>query len=300
MTVLTRPQWQGYAARHHARADALTSAHRQRRVEDRAHPVADFLFVYYNNSPARLRRWHPGPGLVLEDAADHPISTWRHYRTHPDGSVELDLDSFLAQRGSTVRFVRDLVSATLSRPAFTGCFGLHEWAMVYGLDQDEVRHERWPLRLGGEGTDEVVRTHTIRCSHVDAFRFFTPEASERNTLQPTRETQVAMEQPGCLHAGMDAYKWCFKLAPAVPGELTLDAFELAAEIRTLDMRASPYDLQALGLEPIKIETAEGKREYTEAQRRFARRSNALRRRLIAVCDQLLAPAHDLHDDRLLR
>ena len=28
----------------------------------------------------------------------------------------------------------------------------------------------------------------------------------------------------------------------VPGELMLDAFELARDIRELDMRASPYDL----------------------------------------------------------
>ena len=30
--------------------------------------------------------------------------------------------------------------ATESRPAHTGCFGLHEWAMVYGQSADEVRH----------------------------------------------------------------------------------------------------------------------------------------------------------------
>lgn len=253
----------------------------------RAHPVADFLFVYYNNSPARLRRWHPGPGVRLLDAAGSEHATWRHYRVDTDGSVELDVDSFVAQRGSTVRFVRELLEATLSRPAFTGCFGLHEWAMVYRLDQDEVRHDRWPLRLGARGTDEVVEAHQVRCSHYDAFRFFTAEASGRNALQPTRSTQLTMEQPGCLHAGMDVYKWCFKLAPAVPGNLTLDAFELAADIRTLDMQASPYDLSGLGLEPIRIETAEGKREYASAQKDFTDRSNTLRRRLLDVCEALV-------------
>ena len=155
--------------------------------------------------------------------------------------------------------------------------------MVYRLDQDEVRHDRWPLRLGARGTDEVVEAHQVRCSHYDAFRFFTAEASGRNALQPTRSTQLTMEQPGCLHAGMDVYKWCFKLAPAVPGDLTLDAFELAADIRTLDMQASPYDLLDLGLEPIRIETPEGKREYASAQKDFTDRSNTLRRRLLDVC-----------------
>jgi hypothetical protein len=160
--------------------------------------------------------------------------------------------------------------------------------MVYGADRDSVRHDRWPLRLGAAGTDEVVREHQIRCSHFDAYRFFTEEAAPLNTLRPTRETQRDMEQPGCLHAGMDVYKWCFKLAPAVPGELVLDAFELAAEIRVLDMRSSPYDLAGLGLEPVRIETREGKAEFAAGQRAFTTRSNALRRRLVAVCDELLS------------
>ena len=300
MTVLSADTWQLAADAHQARADALTDAHRRRRVQGRSHPVADFLFVYYQHSPARLRRWHPGADVLLQDAAQEPIARWRHFRTHRDGSVSLDLDSFVAARGTTVRFVRELLAVTLSRPAFTGCFGLHEWAMVYGLDPDEVRHDRWPLRLGTAGTDEVVRAHTLRCSHFDAVRFFTSAALPRNVLQPTRESQVAAEQPGCLHAGMDVYKWAFKLAPAVPGELVLDAFELAADIRVLDMRASPYDLEALGLEPVRIETAEGKQEYAAAQRSFTARSNALRRRLLAVCERLLAPTVEMRDTEALR
>ena len=284
---LPRPLWEGYAAAHRTRADALTADHRARRAEGRSHPVADFLFVSYQNSPARLARWHPGPGVVLDDAVDAPQAQWRHYRSGPDGTVELDVDSFVAQRGSTLAFVRGLLTATLRRPANTACFGLHEWAMVYRLGQDEVRHDRWPLRLGPDGTDEVVRNHGIRCTHFDAFRFFTPDAVPRNAIQPTRESQVDLEQPGCLHAGMDVYKWAYTLAPVVPGDLLLDAFELAAEIRVLDMRASPYDLTELGLTPVPIETREGKAAYAEAQRAFTVRSNDLRRRLVTVCEAVL-------------
>jgi hypothetical protein len=289
---LGRPQWQARSRAHEHRADALTAAHRERRVAGRAHPVADFLFVYYNHPPSRLRRWHPGPGVVLEDAADSPVAERRFHRTDIDGGVSLDAVTFVGERGRTVSFVRDLLCATLGRPARTGCFGLHEWAMVYRAEQDggpeSVRHEGWSLRLGAEGTDEVVRAHPIRCSHFDAYRFFTEAATPLNTLRPTRQTQRAMEQPGCLHAGMDVYKWCYKLVPAVPGELVLDAFELAADIRVLDMRASPYDLSALGLEPVRIETPAGRAEFAAAQRAFSVRSNALRRRLVAVCDELLA------------
>ena len=284
---LPRPLWEEYAAAHRARADALTADHRERRAQGRSHPVADFLFVYYQNSPARLARWHPGPGVVLEDALAAPQAQWRHYRSNPDGSVELEVASFVAQRGSTLAFVRKLLTATLARPAHTACFGLHEWAMVYRLSQDEVRHASWPLRLGPDGTDEVVRQHAIRCTHYDAFRFFTPQALSRNAVQPTREGEVDLEQPGCLHAGMDVYKWAYLLAPLVPGDLLLDAFELAADIRVLDMRASPYDLTELGLSPLPIETREGKTAYAEAQRAFTVRSNDLRRRLLTACEAVL-------------
>jgi hypothetical protein len=272
-------------AEHERRVDRWTAPHRERRHRGEAHPVLDFLFTYYSETPGRLRRWHPGPGVALEPADGRPAphSGWRWYGTEPDGVVRLDVGAFLADRGDTVRFVRRLLAATAARTAFTGCFGLHEWAMVYR--DDRPRHEV-PLRLGQAGTDAVVEAHPIRCTHYDAFRFFTPPAVGRNRLQPTRETQPELEQPGCLHATMDLYKWAYKLCPATPGELLVDCFELAVEVRELDMRASPYDLRAHGYEPVRIETGEGKAEYAAAQRAFAERGAALRARLLGVCDEL--------------
>ena len=85
---------------------------------------------------------------------------------------------------------------------------------------------------------------------------------------------------------MDLYKWAYKLGPAVPGELLADCFALAADVRELDMRASPYDLQDLGYPAVAIETVEGKAEYAAAQRRFADRGTELRRRLLVVCETL--------------
>ena len=283
MTSTTLPidVWRALEAAHEERVDAATAAHRERRTDGRTHPVEDFLFRYYNNSPARLRRWHPGAGVRLEGAAPLPRSAWTHYRVVA-AAAELDVDTFLTARGPAVDFVRNLVSATVSRPAQLGCFGLHEWAMVHGVPAGDVRHAGWPLRLGSDGTDAVVEAHGIRCSHFDAYRFFTGSARPRNQLRPTRQTQVAMEQPGCLHAGMDVYKWAFKLTPLVPSDLVADAFDLAREIRVLDMEASPYDLRELGHAPVRVETAEGRALYVERQRAFAQRSNALRRRLLAV------------------
>jgi hypothetical protein len=86
---------------------------------------------------------------------------------------------------------------------------------------------------------------------------------------------------------MDLYKWAYKLLPAVPSDLVADAFELARDVRVLDMRASPYDLSGLGYAPVRIETPEGRAEYVAAQRAFAERGTLLRARLLAALDPLL-------------
>jgi hypothetical protein len=281
--VLARETWEALEADHADRVDAATSGHRARRQSGTAHPVEDFLFTYYPFKPSQLRRWHPGPGVLLQGAADLDRGAWRFYR-EVDGGTQLDTAAYLESRGATVEFVRRLVTATHARPPQLGCFGLHEWAMVYQQSADDVRHAAWPLRLGARGTDEVVEGLQIKCTHYDAFRFYTPPARSLNLLQPTREDQVALEQPGCLHAGMDLYKWCMKLAPAIPSSLVMDCFDLARAIRELDMRASPYDLSALGYVAVAIETPQGRAEYAVAQRDFATRGQGLRERLLQALD----------------
>jgi hypothetical protein len=106
-------------------------------------------------------------------------------------------------------------------------------------------------------------------------------------VQPRRSDQLALEQPGCLHAGMDLYKWAYKLDPYPPSELVADCFELALDIRSLDMRASPYDLAPLGYAPVRIETVAGRARYRREQAEFSERARPLRARLIAVCAELL-------------
>src|SRR5690606_2219225 len=127
----------------------------------------DFLFTYYPYKPSLLRRWHPGPGVRLGDAAGEPRALWRGYRVEGD-AVTADAGALLRERGDGIRSILRLLAATRARPANHGCFGLHEWAMVYR--QREHRHEA-PLRLGRDGTDAVVESHRIGCSHIDAFRF---------------------------------------------------------------------------------------------------------------------------------
>lgn len=276
-TVLPRAEWEPLAQAHADRADALTAGRRQRASRGERHAIEDFLYEYYPSRPSLLRRWHPGIGVLLENAPAH--TERKFYRSDSQGT-SVDVNAFWSARGATVDYVAALLRATASRPALRGCFGLHEWAMVY---RDPGTRHALPLRLGRNGTDEVVESHDLACTHIDAFRFFTPDAAPRNALQLTRADQMAREQPGCLHANMDLYKWASKLTPAIASHLTLDAFELAMEIRYVDMRASPYDVREWGLAPIAIETADGKNEYARRQAEFAARASVLRGQIIATC-----------------
>ncbi|NUT39471.1 MAG: 3-methyladenine DNA glycosylase [Thermoactinospora sp.] len=277
--TLDRQEWQDRAAAHERRVDGWTAGHLQRRKAGRAHPVEDFLFTYYGQRPGRLRQWHPGAGVLLLEASDYGPG----YVDVPGGAT-LDVAAILPKRTALLEYTTALLAATASRPAQLGCFGLHEWAMVYRTE--EVRHSSQPLRLPPERIAEVVERRGVRCSHFDAFRFFTEPARPLNVLQPTREAQVELEQPGCLHANMDLYKWAYKLSPLISSDLVADCFALAREIREVDMRASPYDLAALGYRPIAIESPEGRTEYAATQRAFSERAAPLRERLLVECRRL--------------
>ena len=284
MTVLARSAWTGLAEAHRERARTWTVPHLARRDRGEAHPVEDFLFAYYNLAPGRLERWHPGLGVGLADAPEH--AALGAYVTDEHGVSRVDA-SRLERRLPGLRWTRDLLARTDERPARWGCFGLHEWAMVYRTDAP--RHDL-PLRLGRGGTDEVVESHQLACTHVDAFRFFTAAAVPRNERVLTRADQLGAEQPGCLHVTMDLYRLAFRLLPFVEASIVLDTFELALDVRRTDMQASPYDVSGYGLDAVPIETPEGKAEYVRRQRAFADRARPLRRRLLALVDDLLAQA----------
>ena len=162
--------------------------------------------------------------------------------------------------------------------AATGCFGLHEWAMV--LDVDDVRHTDYPLRVTQHQVRAAIDEVGLRCTHFDAFRFFTPAAAPLNPVQLTRALQIATDQPGCLHANMDLYKHAMALAPLVGSAVVRSAFALAREIRQVDMQAAPYDLTSLGVVPLRVETPAGRAQFAAHQRDFAQRAHAIRASLI--------------------
>ena len=260
---------------------------RDRRAAGKPHPVEDFLFTYYRFSYAKIEEWHPGAGVALEAADPLPARFLKApYRVQ--GTLVYADPSLLGEKERTrLAWIRDLLTATRDRsPVFT-CHGLHEWAMVYR--GATVRHATSvTLRLPQGEIDALIESRPIRCSHFDAFRFFHPAAQPLNRLQPALMDRPAFEQPGCIHANMDLYKWAFKSMPWAGSELLLDCFELAMELRDLDMRASPYDLTTYGLEPVRIETPEGRKEYEKEQTRLAETAAPLRQRLIAALDSACA------------
>ncbi|MEZ0340929.1 3-methyladenine DNA glycosylase [Mycobacterium sp. pV006] len=274
--------WPARAAAYRQRADAVLEPLLAQRRAGRAHPVYDFLFTYYSLRPRQLRWWHPGYGTVLDGDEARRYLPRAGYTETPDG-VTVSRD-YLQARADTVAFITELLAATAARPARFNCFGLHEWAMVYRAPQ--VRHGGVPMRLPAADTDAVVDSMPLRCSHFDAYRFFTEPAARRNQHKPSRRTQIELEQPGCVHAGMDLYKWSYKLGPLIDSHLVLDCFELALEARVLDMRASPYDLTAYGFDAIRVETPAGRREYAAQQQALSERAAPLRARLLGSCTAL--------------
>ena len=283
--VLAEDVWRARAEMQRARVTPIIQPRLVRRAEGTKHPVEDFLFEYYSNTPGKLQTWHPGAGVALSGHAEEYLAL-KGYVRNSEG-VTAPIESLTPRRESLANTV-DLLERTQSRTPEFSCFGRHEWAMVYQLDPDEIRHSAWPLRLTMDEISDVITSSPLKCTHFDAFRFYTNAAKPLNVLQPTRATQADLEQPGCLHAGMDLYKWGFMFSPWVPSELVVDCFMLAREIREVDMRVAPYDLSALGVEPIRIETAEGRAEFAGLQRSFSDRQQAMRVRVTKTLRHLLA------------
>jgi hypothetical protein len=264
-------------AAYRARLDPVVSAHLRRKARGQKHPVMDFLFEYYPFAPARLMRWSPGWGVAIHGVAGE--ASWQLLREgRLDGEVwSLDRAVFPARRLDALNWTVSLLDRVAGRTPRFGCFGLHEWAMVYRAP--EVRHGQLPLRLTAAEREQVVERLPVVCSHYDAFRFFTDAARPLNRWQPVLETRAELEQAGCLHVNMDLYKWVMQWHPWVAGELVAEAFLLACAIREWDMRASPYDVTSLGLEPVRIETEEGRAEYAAQQQVFSEQAEPVRRRL---------------------
>lgn len=276
-TLLTQSEWSARRAAHQARLRPVVDAHLARAANGEKHPIMDFLFTYYPYAPAQLLRWTPGWGATLTGAIPADLAALTEAET-TEGTWTLSIQRLPERRRDAVNWLVDFLETTAHRSPRFGCFGLHEWAMVY--QSPSIRHPQLPLRFSPEETARIVESLPVNCSHYDAFRFFTNAARPLNRLQPGRDNKIANDQPGCLHVNMDLYKWSQQFYPWIDSDIIADAFELAVAIRDVDMRASPYDVSEYGLTPIRIETNEGRAEYVDYQRTFADRARPVRERLL--------------------
>ncbi len=278
---MTRPEWEAEKARHDRRVGPIARDRLAR--TGRKHPVYDFLFEYYSFRAGHLLRWSPGVDVHLEGATPADLAWPQMFAFDACGAI-LPAKAFPAHRIEQLEWTIRYQTAIRDREPQFNCFGLHEWAMVHGTR--DVRHARVPLRLSAQATDNVVSAAGVRCTHFDAFRFFTESALPLNKLELSRANSPEHDQPGCVHANMDLYKFAFKFAPFTSSEVMGGAFELAVAARELDMRASPYDLNEFGFAPIAIETKSGREEYVEGQRAIHRRAQYVRQKLLGELERI--------------
>ena len=269
---------------HVERVSAWADVRVSRASRDVSSPVYDFLFEYYPFRPSHLKRWSPGIGVTLQDASGDELD-WAEHFTLSECGASIPPLSFPERRRPFLEWAFKYLNGIANRPPQFSCFGLHEWAMVYR--SDAPRHSKVPLRLPANEINALVERSDLRCTHFDAFRFFTPDAVPLNKNKLSRETTTEFDQRACIHVTMDLYRFAHKIAPWCSSELIADTFLLAADARRVDMRASPYDLKDQGFEPILIETAEGREEYIGEQRRLAALAMPLRSRLITFYEQLV-------------
>ncbi|MEO7998593.1 MAG: 3-methyladenine DNA glycosylase [Gemmatimonadaceae bacterium] len=277
--LLTTAEWQARALSHLERVQRWTLPFRDRRSRREVHPVYDFLFTYYGYSGGRLEKWHPGSHELIVDSTEARERFNSPAYHAANGVIRRNANALSDAERKLLEQALHVLSTTRDRAANFGCYGMHEWAMVYG--GHDVRHaEIAPLRLPQHEIDAFVESRPVACSHFDAFRFFAPAAQPMNRVALSWSTRDDVEQPGCIHANMDLYRWAYSSMPWIGTDLLWDCFELAVKLRVLDMQAGPYDLSAMGFEPVRVETAEGRDEYQRRQREMSARASVLRSRLV--------------------
>lgn len=279
------------------------------------HPIYNFLHSYYRYSPQELRLYSPGLGKTLN--AIVPLRDQQQQQQHEMMSKYIDVTK-MKYEPSTQSFSmdphkvpstskrygrvaattsRDILFATMLRPPHFGCFGLHEWAMLYSnhttdenIDPSQRHQAQLQLRVSQAVIDRTVEQSGLSCTHFDAWRFFHAAAQPLNSNNPmTRAGQVQHEQPGCIHATMDLFKYAYQLYPFVSSDLLRRCLSVAVEARKIDMRASPYNVSHVeGCEvPICVETTDGKMMYVDEQKKLYDMSFSLRKELYDVyCDYL--------------
>ena len=293
---------------------------------DAKNPVYNFLIEYYGlkgaKGPRRLARWSPSitpllenpeqEGILLQGASEQDLGGVLHMRgaiPTDDGIIYSPGNFFgkgdperrdeAAKSATPYLWYRSVLSQTLSADPILHCHGLHEWAMQYQPEgapppPSGKYQAHLQLRVDRETISKTVERKGIHCTHVDALRFFAPDAGPLNhhgaTLQ--RTDQLRLEQPACVHAQMDLLKIVLRLQPFCDADLIPRILQIALEARRLDVAASPYDATLYGVGVVPVETKEGRALYRKEQTALMERAEPIRQELLRAYDAFLAVAFD--------
>lgn len=281
------------------------------------HPIYNFLHTYYRYSTQDLLYYSPGLDVEMETSElSDPQGAGRYLNrkyllnNEIHGTSRYSASALPAAAEGRFGWIslsrtRDVLLSSSQKQAFYGCYGLHEWAMLYSgnaprsnsigegdQSQQLPRHQQQlQLRVSQNTIDKMVHSGYLRCTHFDAFRFFHPNAQPLNVINPlTRDNQVNYEQPGCVHANMDLFKYAFRLYPFVSSLLLRQTMAVALQARIIDMRASPYDVSAFEhcSEPLCVETDAGRKQYAQEQEKLAEAARPLRLQLLHAYDAVLS------------
>ena len=322
LEVMPERQWRARAEAHRARVQELLAPGFLRTARaseaqgadgfwplDPHNPIYNFLLRYYNirgaSGTRRLAKWSPGLGPqgapVLLEGADMERDDVLYARGLSEapasagakGLIYSPADIVAMGNVSSFLWYREVLRVTRTNAPVLNCFGLHEWAMQYQPDgapdpPSRQYQDQLPLRVSQEVINAAVERRGVRCTHVDALRFFAPAAKPLNQHGDlSRKQQIALEQPACVHASMDLLKIALKLAPLGAAETLADALQVAIAARRLDVAAAPYDASAFGLAPIPVETPAGRVQYRDAQIELMEASAPVRDALLAQYSLLL-------------
>ena len=189
--------------------------HLARRADGRQHPVADFLFTYYSQRPAQLRRWHPGSGVALAGGDDRRRLALLPARRRPAPSLDV---AELAGRPRGLGALHPRPAGARPRrgppsSAASGCTS-GRWSTGRTPRRSGTRTGRCasapraPTRSSSR-TGSAARTSTRSASSP-------PPARPRNTLQPdarrpadARAAGLPARRDGPLQARLPAQpRWC--------------------------------------------------------------------------------------------
>jgi hypothetical protein len=220
-TIVPLSEWFLKAEQHAMKIDSLlyppgvTLKHRMHSAK--SHPIFNFLWRYYRFTASSLTRYSRGMGVILQDADEsahgsiilsNSMTSFDNIGCSYDVNQIEGLPPFAQFGKKRLTRNRDIL---LERKPFFGCFGLHEWAMLFSgnkntakspvndalisdsitqnkselqSDTKQQEEEALSLRLPQSTIDSVVNATPLRCTHYDAWRFFRPEAKDMNVIAP--------------------------------------------------------------------------------------------------------------------